>query len=123
MVELLRIFDQKPELLIIRGLSSFVSVDMFQKMIQLVERLNEAGVTVLYLTNRLEEAISLSFGITVVDKRRIQGTYSPEEIVSDPRSRTVSDASLAQPTLVSTRFCTGSSTKAAADEADISRTR
>lgn len=50
MVELLRIFDQKPELLIIRGLSSFVSVDMFQKMIQLVERLNEAGVTVLYLT-------------------------------------------------------------------------
>lgn len=43
MVELLRIFDQKPELLIIRGLSSFVSVDMFQKMIQLVERLNEAG--------------------------------------------------------------------------------
>ena len=86
MVELLRIFDQKPELLIIRGLSSFVSVDMFQKMMQLVERLNEAGVTVLYLTNRLEEAISLSFGITVVDKRRIQGTYSPEEIVSDPRS-------------------------------------
>ena len=86
MVELLRIFDQKPELLIIRGLSSFVSVDMFQKMMQLVERLNEAGVTVLYLTNRLEEAISLSFGITVVDKRRIQGSYSPEEIVSDPRS-------------------------------------
>lgn len=43
MVELLRIFDQKPELLIIRGLSSFVSVDMFQKMMQLVERLNEAG--------------------------------------------------------------------------------
>ena len=86
MVELLRIFDQKPELLIIRGLSSFVSVDMFQKMMQLVERLNEAGVTVLYLTNRLEGAISLSFGITVVDKRRIQGTYSPEEIVSDPRS-------------------------------------
>ena len=67
MVELLRIFDQKPALLIIRGLSSFVSVDMFQKMMQLVERLNEAGVTVLYLTNRLEGAISLSFGITVVD--------------------------------------------------------
>ena len=86
MVELLRIFDQKPELLIIRGLSNFVSVDMFQKMMQLVERLNEAGVTVLYLTNRLEEAISLSFGITVVDKRRIQGSYSPEEIMSDPRS-------------------------------------
>ena len=86
MVEPLRIFDQKPELLIIRGLSSFVSVDMFQKMMQLVERLNEAGVTVLYLTNRLKEAISLSFVITVVDKRRIQGTYSPEEIVSDPRS-------------------------------------
>ena len=86
MVEMLCVFYQKPELLVIRGLSNFVSVETFQKMLQLVERLNAEGTTVLYLTNRLEEAILLPYGITVIDNGRIQGTYAPQEITADPRS-------------------------------------
>lgn len=86
MVEMLRVFYQKPALLVIRGLSNFVSVETFQKMLQLVQRLNAEGTTVLYLTNRLEEAILLPYGITVVDNGRIQGTYAPQEITADPRS-------------------------------------
>lgn len=85
-VEVLRCWYKKPEFLLIRELSGFVSPEVFAHTQRLIKRLNQQGTTVLYLTNRWEEAVQLPYNITVVLNGEKQGTYSPQEIVSDPRS-------------------------------------
>ena len=82
--EILRCYHNKPKLLVIRELAGYISFESFVTFLRVLKVLNQAGTTVLYLTNQWEEAMKLSCDITVAINGKIYGTYSSQEVRMDP---------------------------------------
>lgn len=83
-VEMLRCYYRNPEFLLVREVSNCISVETHMSFIQLMKKMNERGTTILYLTNRVEEAVRIRGALSVVRGGEIQKTYKAVEVVTDP---------------------------------------
>lgn len=83
-VEMLRCYYLNPEFLLIGEIGNYISVETHMAFVQLMKKMNEKGMTILYLTNQLEEAVRVQGDLSIVKRGEIQKTYKALEVVTNP---------------------------------------
>ncbi len=78
MVEILRAVSQKPKLLILDEPTSSLSLSEAEKLFELLERLHEQGITILYVSHHLDEVLRLADRISVLRDGEYVGTVDCE---------------------------------------------
>ena len=79
MVEILRAVSQKPKLLILDEPTSSLSLSEAEKLFELLERLHEQGITILYVSHHLDEVLRLADRISVLRDGEYVGTVDCEK--------------------------------------------
>jgi ABC-type sugar transport system ATPase subunit len=74
LVEIARALQQQSDVLILDEPNSALSEHESQRLFEIVRRLRGQGVTVLYVSHRLEEVFAIADRITVIRDGRYQGT-------------------------------------------------
>jgi general nucleoside transport system ATP-binding protein len=85
-VEIIRCLLQKPSLLIMDEPTSVLTPQAVEKLFDTLRRLSEEGVSILYISHKLEEVRALCSRATVLRGGRVTG-------VCDPREETVASLS------------------------------
>ncbi len=83
LISILRAVRKEPELLILDEPSAVLTDSEIQVLYELLDKLKEKGITVLYISHRLEEIFRLSDEITVLRDGRLVGTYQKDAITKE----------------------------------------
>jgi simple sugar transport system ATP-binding protein len=78
-VEIVRCLLQSPRLLIMDEPTSVLTPDAVQKLFESLRRLAAEGVSILYISHKLDEIQSLCDKATVLRAGRVSGTANPKE--------------------------------------------
>ena len=84
LVELLRCYVQKPEVLVLNELMSVFSVRNIVKVKELLSAMSLRGTHVIYLTRKAEDVFHLGDAITVLQQGQAVGTFRKEDILQEP---------------------------------------
>mgnify|MGYP000706568889 CR=1 FL=1 len=85
-VEMLRFYDRNPSLLLVRDISNYISVEAHLAFVRLLNKMNERGTTILYLTNRIETAVRIRGDLSVIRNCAVEKTYKAVEVAANPSS-------------------------------------
>jgi ABC-type sugar transport system ATPase subunit len=75
LVEIARTLHQQSEIVIMDEPNSALSAHESERLFELLRRLRDRGLTIIYVSHRLEEVFSISDRITVIRDGRYQGTW------------------------------------------------
>ena len=79
MIEILRAVSQNPKMLILDEPTSSLSLSESEKLFDLLERLHDQGMTILYVSHHLEEVLRLSDRISILRDGEYIGTVECKE--------------------------------------------
>jgi len=80
LVEIARTLQQQSEIIIMDEPNSALTEHETEKLFEIIRRLREQGITVIYVSHRLEEVFSIADRITVLRDGQYQGTWKINEI-------------------------------------------
>jgi ABC-type sugar transport system ATPase subunit len=75
LVEIARTLEQQSRIIILDEPNSALNEAESQRLFDIVRRLRERGITIVYVSHRLEEVFAIADRITVLRDGRYQGTY------------------------------------------------
>jgi ribose transport system ATP-binding protein len=75
LVEIARTLQQKSRIIILDEPNSALTESESERLFEIIRRLREQGVTILYVSHRLEEVFAIADRITVLRNGTYQGTY------------------------------------------------
>lgn len=78
-VEILKALFRKVRILILDEPTSSLSDIETEKMFQMIRKISAAGVTIIYITHKIEKALELSDKITVLRHGEVVGDFRPRE--------------------------------------------
>ena len=87
LVEIARTLEQESRIIVLDEPNSALNEAESQWLFDIVGRLRERGITIVYVSHRLEEVFAIADRITVLRDGRYQGTYATAE-TSVPRTIT-----------------------------------
>src|SRR5437016_1281907 len=79
LVEIARTLEQESRIIILDEPNSALNEAESQRLFDIVRRLRERGITLVYVSHRLEEVFAIADRITVLRDGRYQGTYATVE--------------------------------------------
>src|SRR5439155_1811879 len=79
LVEIARMLEQQSRIIILDEPNSALNEAESQRLFDILSRLRSRGITVIYVSHRLEEVFAIADRITVLRDGRYQGTYSTGE--------------------------------------------
>ena len=82
-VEVAKALSHSVQLLVMDEPTAPLSEQETQNLFQVVRRLREQGVTVIYISHRLEEIFALADRVTVLRDGRVVGTRNVDEVTKD----------------------------------------
>ena len=82
-VELLRCYVMQPQILVLYETLGFFSRDGMQIWHTVINALKKQGTIIIYLTNKIEEAIYLSDTFTVLTSKGFKGNYTSYQMETD----------------------------------------
>ena len=80
LVEIARTLQQQSEIIIMDEPNSALTGHETEKLFGIIRRLREQGITVIYVSHRLEEVFSIADRITVLRDGQYQGTWNTHDI-------------------------------------------
>ncbi len=80
LVEIARTLQQQSEIIIMDEPNSALTEHETENLFKIIRRLREQGITVIYVSHRLEEVFSIADRITVLRDGQYQGTWKIPEI-------------------------------------------
>ncbi|PJF41406.1 MAG: D-xylose ABC transporter ATP-binding protein [Phototrophicales bacterium] len=80
MVEIAKSLSQDADLLVMDEPSAILAGHELEQLFKIIEALNEQGVTIVYISHRLEEIFQISDTVTVLKDGEVVGTYATEDI-------------------------------------------
>lgn len=83
-VEILKCYYMRPQLLVVSEISNLLTYKSFSMFIDVLDKMKHNGTHILYLTSQWEEAVKVADVITVVAHGENCGTYSINDIRNDP---------------------------------------
>ena len=75
LVEIARTLQQQSEIIIMDEPNSALNADETERLFELLRRLRDKGLTIIYVSHRLEEVFAIADRITVIRDGRYQGTW------------------------------------------------
>lgn len=84
LVELLRCYVQKPDVLVLNELLNVFSVRNIVRVKELLTAMSLQGTHVIYLTRKAEDVFNLGDAITVLRQGQVAGSFRKEEILQRP---------------------------------------
>ena len=75
LVEIARTLEQQSEIIIMDEPNSALSAAETERLFQLLRRLRDNGLTIIYVSHRLEEVFAIADRISVIRDGRYQGTW------------------------------------------------
>ena len=78
-VEIARTLEQESRIIILDEPNSALNEAESQRLFEIVRRLRERGITIVYVSHRLEEVFAIADRITVLRDGRYQGTHTTAE--------------------------------------------
>lgn len=85
MVEVIRCYEEHPQLLIVHELAGSLSYRNLMWANTLFTKLKNSGTTVLYLTSKGEDMLKIGDKVSVLRSGKNLGTFSKEEVLSTPQ--------------------------------------
>ena len=85
MVEVIRCYEEHPQLLIVHELAGSLSYRNLMWANTLFTKLKNSGTTVLYLTSKWEDMLKIGDKVSVLRSGKNLGTFSKEEVLSTPQ--------------------------------------
>ncbi len=82
-VEILKVLARGSEILLFDEATNVLAPHELQVFLDVIRDMNRKGYTILYITHRLQEALSISDRISVFRKGKLVGTVSGEEATVD----------------------------------------
>ena len=79
LVEIARTLEQQSRIIILDEPNSALNEAESQRLFDIVRRLRARGITIVYVSHRLEEVFAIADRITVLRDGRYQGTYATAE--------------------------------------------
>src|SRR4029077_19134559 len=76
LIEIARTLEQQSRIVILDEPNSALNEAESQRLFEIVRRLRARGITIIYVSHRLEEVFAIADRITVLRDGRYQGTYS-----------------------------------------------
>lgn len=97
LVEIARTLDQQSDIIIMDEPNSALSAAETERLFELLRRLRDRGLTIIYVSHRLEEVFSIADRISVIRDGRYQGTWpiaetSIPEVISRMIGRRLGEA-------------------------------
>ena len=84
LIEILRCYVEKPALLILHGVNTSLTLNVFPIFKRVLDRVIGNGTQVILLSNLIEEAIKLADTVILYNNGKIYGTYKTEAIEKNP---------------------------------------
>ncbi|MEZ4504296.1 MAG: sugar ABC transporter ATP-binding protein [Thermomicrobiales bacterium] len=78
-VEIARTIQQKSRIIIMDEPNSALNANESERLFELLRRLRDQGITIIYVSHRLEEVFSISDRISVIRDGKYQGTWAIAE--------------------------------------------
>ncbi|MSU35252.1 MAG: sugar ABC transporter ATP-binding protein [Pedosphaera sp.] len=78
-VEIARTLEQQSRIVILDEPNSALNESESQRLFDIIRRLRARGITIVYVSHRLEEVFAIADSITVLRDGRYQGTYATNE--------------------------------------------
>ncbi|BFL44831.1 histidine kinase dimerization/phosphoacceptor domain -containing protein [Lactonifactor longoviformis] len=85
-VEMLRFYERNPSLLLVRDISNYISAETHLAFVSVLNKMNERGTTILYLTNRIETAVRIRADLSVIRNCAVEKTYKAVDVAANPSS-------------------------------------
>jgi ABC-type sugar transport system ATPase subunit len=79
LVEIARTLEQQSEIIIMDEPNSALSAAETERLFALLRRLRDAGLTIIYVSHRLEEVFAIADRVSVIRDGRYQGTWPVAE--------------------------------------------
>ena len=79
LVEIARTLHQQSDIIIMDEPNSALNANESERLFELLRRLKERGLTIIYVSHRLEEVFSIADRISVIRDGRYQGTWNIRE--------------------------------------------
>src|SRR4029453_1321433 len=79
LVEIARTLEQQSEIIIMDEPNSALSAAETERLFTLLRRLRDKGLTIVYVSHRLEEGFPIADRISVIRDGRYQGTWAVSE--------------------------------------------
>ena len=76
LVEIARTLEQQSEIIIMDEPNSALSAAETERLFALLRRLRDKGLTIIYVSHRLEEVFAIADRISVIRDGRYQGTWA-----------------------------------------------
>src|SRR4029453_12987859 len=76
LVEIARTLEQQSEIIIMEEPNSALSAAETERLFTLLRRLRDKGLTIIYVSHRLEEVFAIADRISVIRDGRYQGTWA-----------------------------------------------
>jgi ribose transport system ATP-binding protein len=104
LVEIARALQQQAEILILDEPNSALQERESTRLFEIVRHLRQEGITILYVSHRLEEVFAIADRISVLRDGRFQGTWrtaetTPPEIIAAMIGRRIEDSFPERPTV------------------------
>ena len=96
LVEIAKAIDLKADVLILDEPTSALTVNETKKLFDNVRRLKESGVTIVFISHRLEEVFEISDRISVLRNGEYLGSYNIDETNTDEIVRLIAGKELVQ---------------------------
>lgn len=85
MIEVLRCYEEHPQLLIVHELAGSLSYRNLMWANALFTKLKNSGTTVLYMTSKWEDMLKIGDKVSVLRSGKNLGTFKKEEVLSTPQ--------------------------------------
>ncbi|NIQ40272.1 MAG: ATP-binding cassette domain-containing protein [Proteobacteria bacterium] len=82
-VEILKVLARESEILLFDEATNVLAPNELQAFLDVIKDMNRKGYTILYITHRLQEALSISDRISVFRKGKLIGTVTGQEATVD----------------------------------------
>jgi ABC-type sugar transport system ATPase subunit len=79
LVEIARTLQQRSEIIIMDEPNSALNAQESERLFELLQRLRASGLTIIYVSHRLEEVFSIADRISVIRDGHFQGTWNVKE--------------------------------------------
>src|SRR5262245_25662490 len=79
LVEIARTLEQQSEIIIMDEPNSALNANESERLFEILRRLRDQGLTIIYVSHRLEEVFAISDRISVIRDGRYQGTWKIAE--------------------------------------------
>src|SRR6185312_9195146 len=79
LVEIARTLEQQSEIIIMDEPNSALNANESERLFEILRHLRDQGLTVIYVSHRLEEVFAIADRISVIRDGRYQGTWRTAE--------------------------------------------